>query len=495
VKSSSFYRIDSTDIRVSLKDLAAILQILSFVMLMPLAATVYYSQQPELMGRVFETATFVIPSLILYGLYQLSRRLGVAAPPKTKSIMITVALAWLIMALVGSIPFMMRDVLSPTDAFFESMSGFTTTGFSMIQDIESTPKDILLFRGIMQGVGGLGVISLWMMVIMQGSSLGVGYADVGIQKIKPGIRHTILESWKIYGLYILLGVAALYIFEMSFFDALNHSITAVATGGFTTHESIGYFDSVAIEIILLVLMSLGSISFILHYRLFSGDRNVFRSDELKYMFLIIVAATALVSLAIWGRDIPGVDTYSMADVIRKSSFHVVSGMSTCGFATVDFGQWPESTKTIMVGLMYIGGMSSSTAGGIRVIRFLILLKVIHYCLKRLVLPKSAIVLMKIDGKAMKNTLITVVGYSAVYLLMCMVLSMGLMLIGYSTVDSIGTIMSAMGNDGLGFITGDQWYNMSAFGKLNVIFAMWIGRIEIYPGLLILRSLLNKLRIM
>jgi trk system potassium uptake protein TrkH len=492
---SVFFSIGLNDVKISLRDLAAIIQMLSIVMLFPLVATVAYTTETSLYGRLQEASAFILPSVILYFIYRLFYMFKVDAPTKTKHIMITVALAWVIMAVVGSLPFMMRGALSPLDSFFESMSGWTTTGFSMVQDFEGVDRDLLMYRGIMQGVGGLGVISLGMMVLLHGTSPGIGYADIGIQKIKPGIKSTIVEAWKIYGIYILVGVVLLNIAGMSLFDAVNHSFTAVATGGFSTHSNVGYFDDLLIELVLIFLMLVGMTSFILHYRFFSGDRSVLKSAEVRYGFGVMAIAIIAFSAAIWGKTVEGVDTHNPFDVLRKSSFQVIAGASTCGYNTVDFGRWPDFAKTFMVGLMYIGGMSSSTGGGIRVIRFIIILKAIHYSLKKLVLPKSSVVVMKVDGRALREDIITVVGYSAVYLSVCVLLALGLMLVGYRSVDSLFTIMSAMGNDGLNVLSGALWYDMNPVGKLIIVVGMWIGRIEVYPGLLILRNILEKLRLL
>ncbi|MFC2163279.1 TrkH family potassium uptake protein [Candidatus Altiarchaeota archaeon] len=488
---STFYSISADDVKISLRDLAAIIQMLSLVMLAPLIATIRYSTKSGLTERLIEASAFLVPSLILYTIYKILHMLKIDTPTQTKHIMITVALAWIIMALVGSIPFMMRDTLDPLDSFFESMSGWTTTGFSMLRDIENTHKDLLLYRGIMQGVGGLGVISLGMMVLLHGTSPGIGYADIGIQKLKPGIKNTIIETWKIYGLYILMGIVLLNIAGMGLFDAVNHSFTAVATGGFSTRSDIGYYNSVAIEAVLVFLMLVGMTSFILHYRFFNGDRKVIKNAEFRYGMGVMLIAIIAISLSIWGKDIDGVNTHSAFDVLRKSTFQVVAGTSTCGYNTIDFGKWPDFAKTFMTFLMYMGGMSSSTGGGIRIIRFIIILKAIHYSLKKLVLPKTGVVVMKIDGKALKEDIITVIGYTAAYLAVCIILASSLMLVGYRSIDSIFTIMSAMGNDGLNVLAGADWYNMHAAGKLTIIVAMWIGRIEIYPGLLILRNFLER----
>jgi trk system potassium uptake protein TrkH len=241
----------------------------------------------------------------------------------------------------------------------------------------------------------------------------------------------------------------------------------------------------------MVLMTLGMTSYIIHYRLFSGDYSVLRSEEVKYFAAIIAVSFAVVGVSVWGRQIPGVDTNSVFDVARKTSFQVLSGLSTCGFSTVDFGKWPDFAKVWLIGLQYVGGMSSSTAGGIKVIRFIVLLKAVHYSLKKLILPKSAILMIRVDRRVLSDDIITIIGYSTVYLFICVGLSMVLMLLGYAAVDSISTIMSAMGNGGLPVISGDGWNHMADAGKLNIILAMWIGRIEIYPGLLLLKSLVDR----
>jgi trk system potassium uptake protein len=488
---SSFYTISLADVRVSLRDLSAILLMLSFVMLLPLAYTLL-----DGWGRGFPMVlssawAFIAPSAVLYLLCVVFRILGVSAAPNTKNIMVTVVLTWTIIGLVGSLPFMIRGVLGPVDSLFESVSGWTTSSFTMISSFDGFGRDLLFYRSLSQFMGGMGIISLGMMVMLQGSSLAVGYSDIGIHKIKPGIRQTIVESWKIYGIYFIFGAAMLYIAGMGSFDAVNHAMAAVSTGGFSTHSGIAYFDSLPIELVIMALMTLGMTSYIFHYHLFNGEYSALKSEELKYFAAILVVSILVVGGSIWGGHVAGVDTSSVLDVARKTSFQVISAMSTCGFHTVDFGKWPDFAKIWMIGLMYVGGMSSSTAGGIKVIRFLVLLKAVHYSLKKLILPKSAILLIRVDHKILRDDIITIIGYSAIYLFICVGLSMALMLLGYAAVDSISTMMSAMGNGGLPVLTGDAWYNMPDVGKFTIILAMWIGRIEIYPGLLLLKSLADK----
>ncbi|MFH0861775.1 MAG: potassium transporter TrkG [Candidatus Altiarchaeota archaeon] len=476
---------------MSLKDLSAILRVLSLVMLLPLAVTIYDVWGLGLSAVASRSWAFIVPSFILYVLHRLFRVLGFSAVPNTKNIMMTVVLAWTIIALVGALPFLIRGAFGPVDSFFESMSGWTTSSFSMIREYGGFDRDLLAYRGISQAMGGLGMISLGMMVMLQGSSLAIGYSDIGIHKIKPGIRQTIVESWKIYALYMLFGVVMLYIAGMGLFDAFNYGVAAVSTGGLGTHSSVAYFDSLPIEAVLVVLMLLGMTSYVIHYHLFNGGYSALKSEEVKYFAAILVFSIIAVMASVWGKEVAGLDTESVLDVGRKTVFLVVSGMSTCGFSTMDFGQWPDFAKIWMIGLMYVGGMSSSTAGGIKVIRFIVMLKAVHYSLKKLILPKSAILLIRVDHKILRDDIITIIGYSAVYLFIVMGMSMALMFLGYAGIESISTMMTAMGNGGMTVISGDAWYNMPDAGKLNIILAMWVGRIEIYPGLLLLKSLVDK----
>lgn len=485
--------IKKEDLKTSLRELAGILRMTSIVMLLPILATFYYAEDTRILVVIENILAFLIPSLVLYTLYKILRRIKPQVESKTKHVMVTVALAWASIAIIGALPFIIRGTLNPIDSLFESMSGWTTTGFSMIKDFENTPKDILLYRGITQGAGGLGVISLGIMVLLHGGKVGVGYVDMGVQKVKSGIRSTMAEVWKIYLFYIFLGVILLYIAGMSLFDALNHSMAALATGGFSTHSDIGYFNSFWIELVLVFLMLLGGTSFILHFKIFNKDwKAFFRSSEVKFMYTLILIALAIISVSIYGRNIPGVNTNSIFDVVWKSLFHIVAGMSTCGFNAVDFGKWPEIAQSILIFLMYIGMMSSSTSGGIRVIRFVIMAKSISYGLKKLILPKTAILRMKVDDVNIEEKeLLDVIGYSVLYFLTAIVGAILLMFLGYTAVQSLFTIMSAMGNDGLGVISGTIWYNMPWQGKMVITFFMWIGRIEIYPFLLIVKNIIDK----
>jgi trk system potassium uptake protein len=489
---SSFYILNVEDVRMSLYDVGGILRILSFIMLLPLAATIHYSWGVGFWIKLWDCLAFMIPSLMLWTGYFFLRRFGVKKPSKNKHIMLTIALSWLIMAFVGSVPFIWRGALNPFDSFFESMSGWTTTGFTMLSDFGGTDMDLLIYRSVMQGVGGLGVISLGMMVLLQGGNMGAGYYDLGVWKIKPGIRQALREAWKIYALYIIAGAILLYIAGLTGADAVSHSITAVATGGFSTHPDVGYFENPVVEGVLLILMTLGMTSFIIHYRLFNGDYKGLAGDEFKYLVIIVGISIIAVSFSLYGRPIDDFDTFNPIMVFRKAGFHVISGISTCGFNTADLSIWPDFAKTWITGLMYIGGMSSSTAGGIRVIRFLIILKAVNYVFRRHILPKRAIVMMKVDGKALVEDLIAVTGYAAAYLFVGLMLSLALMAHGYNSIDSLFTIMSAMGNDGLNVISGTSWYDMAWTAKMAVIAGMWIGRIEIFPGLLILKNLYDSL---
>jgi trk system potassium uptake protein TrkH len=483
--------LDWDDIKVALKDLSGILQVVSIVMLIPILTTIYYTKSSTFIGILVEALAFIIPSIILYLTYYLLKKyVKTQQDTRTKHAMLTVVFAWIIIALVGSLPFIIRDVLDPVDSFFESMSGWATTGMTMIEYPEFAPKDILFYRSLTHGVGGVGIIALGLIVLMQSGSAAMEYysSEVGAQKIKPGIKSTVLETWKIYLLYTLAGIVLLYLVGMSPFDAINHALAAIATGGFSTHsESIGYYGSVWVEIVCVFLMLAGAISFLVHFKVFSGDiKAFFRNVETRYMFGLIICATVICFWGLYGSDITGVDTTSVFDTLRKSLFQVISSITCTGFGTANAGEWPELSQTVLMILMYTGGFYGSTAGGIKLLRLVVVIKAIHYTVKKMLLPKHAIVTLRIgDRNITQSEILYVLGLSMVYLMVAVIGSTVIMALGYTGYESISVSLSAMGNVGIVYIQGERWYQMHDIGKLTITLLMWVGRLEIFPILMLL----------
>ncbi|MFH1835771.1 MAG: TrkH family potassium uptake protein [Methanobacteriota archaeon] len=495
--------LDSEDLKIALRDLTGIFKIACIIMLIPILFTIYYSQDRSPLNLLFRSLVFTVPSLVFLMLYKYFKKFYVIdKQTQTKHALISVSIAWLVFAAVGSLPFMIRGTLNPVDAFFESMSGWSTTGMTMIEYPEllfGGNEDILFYRSLTHLVGGVGIIALGLMILIHSGTAAMTYysSEVGSHRIKPGIKNTVYETWKIYLLYTLAGVVLFYLAGMTPFDALNHAFAAIATGGFSTHsKSIAYFDSAMIEVVAIFLMLMGSISFLVHYRFFIGDYKYFQKNiETRYMFTIILIATSVISLSfLLSNDIIGVNVASIFDVFRKAVFQVVSSVSCTGFSTVNAGDWPHLSQTVLMVLMYTGGFYGSTAGGIKLLRLAVVVKAIHYTTMKMALPKSAVVSLKVSEKTIEDKeILYVLGLSMAYLMISILGAGILMALGYDGLDSMSVSLSAMGNVGIVYITGDSWFDMPAVGKLVLAGLMWIGRLEIFPILLVLRSVMNVRR--
>lgn len=480
--------IDFGDIRIALNDASQIFRVVSFIILIPIAVALYYADNYEIISILSEISAFAIPSIIFYVLYMVLRKLRFEATTKTKHAMITVALVWLIIPIIGSLPFLIRGLLNPVDSFFESISGWTATGFTMIRDVDSTPPDILFYRSLSEWVGGVGIIVLALVVFMRKGTVAMVYysSERGDQRIKPSIKNTVIEIWKIYFVYTLACIVLLFIAGMGMFDAINHSFAALATGGFSRHtDSVAYFHNPLIEFILVIFMLIGAISFLLHFRIFNGDyKAVLRNVEFKSLLTLLFFAVVAITSNLYLQN----NSESIIHLIRVSSFQAVSSLTTTGFSTADIGKWPEFSQAILMSLMYIGGFYGSTAGGIKLLRLVVIMELIHYNLKKLILPKTAIVRMKISSRALDvDEILGSVGMSFAYLVIALFGGLIITSIGYSILPSLMLSFSAMGSVGLSPLSGDPWFNMPILGKFTMIALMWIGRLEIFPVLIFLGS--------
>ncbi|MBU4266785.1 MAG: TrkH family potassium uptake protein [Candidatus Altiarchaeota archaeon] len=479
------------DIKISLYDLGGICRVVSLIFLVPLALTLYYALVSGGLS-VNSLLAFVAPAVILYLLFVIFSRVDIEdSPSKTKHAMITTSLAWLIIALVGSLPFIISGTLAPLDAFFESMSGWTTTGMTMIEQPELVARDILFYRAMTQWVGGIGIIVLVLVVLMRKGTVARDYysSEVGEQKIRPRIKSTIKETWKIYSIYTLACISLLYLAGMPFFDAIVQSFSALSTGGFTTHaSSIAYYNSPLIEFILIVFMIIGAVGFLIHFRLFNGQiKALFKNIEFRYMMGLLAISTVIIMASFW-MNFHG----TVVNASRVSLFQAVAAMTCTGFSTIDLGNWPDLPIAILAMLMYIGGMYGSTAGGIKILRFILILSVVKYNLKKLILPKSAVVNIKLGGKPMEGEeVFFVLGLSFAYMFVAIVGTFAMMFLGYSGMQSLFLTLSAMGNVGLVNVSSASWFMMNSLGKLALIALMWIGRLEIFPVLTIFSSIIFR----
>lgn len=406
---------------------------------------------------------------------------------------LVVVLFWTVLGLFGALPLYISTSpnLSLTDAVFESISGLTTTGATVIVGLDELPKSILFYRQMLQWLGGMGIIVLAVAILPM---LGVG----GMQlyraetpgpmkdsKLTPRINETAKALWYIYFSLTLACATAFWLAGMSVFDAISHSFSTVAIGGFSPHDaSIGYFDSPAIEAICIVFMVLGGVNFALH---FSAVRNAsfkpYWHDEECRGYIAVLLLTALVcvfALLISGTA-DGPD-----DALRKGLFHSVSIATTTGFATDAFYQWPPFIALLLIMASFIGGSAGSTGGGMKVIRFLLLLKQGMRELKRLVHPNAHLVI-KMGGGALPEKVIEAVwGFFSAYVAVFIITMLFLLMTGMDQVTAFSAVAACLNNlgPGLGDV-GAHYGDISDAAKWVLCLTMLLGRLEIFTLLVLL----------
>ncbi len=409
----------------------------------------------------------------------------------TREGMAVVALGWAAVGLFGALPFYFEGPF-PTfaDALFESVSGFTTTGASVVTEIEGLSHGALFWRSLIQWIGGMGIIVLSIAIL---PFLGVGgmqlyKAEVPSpvpDKLQPRIRETAALLWKVYLLFTVVETLLLLAGGMSLYDATCHALTTMPTGGFSTkNASMAHFDSVYFDIVVTVFMVLAGINFSLHYQLLRGKPFSFWQDAECRVFLIIVVALSLVvSFDIWRTVYDG-----LADALRYGFFQVVSIVTTTGYATADYEKWPAMSQLIIFFCMFLGASAGSTGGGMKILRIMLCFK---FCYKELfsLIHPHAVSHVKIGGQPVPNDVIrSVFGFLALYIILfavCTILMGGL---GVDFTTSIGAVASCIGNIGPGFgLVGpvENYAQIPYLGKWLLIWCMLLGRLEIYTVIILL----------
>jgi len=404
---------------------------------------------------------------------------------------LSVNIVWILLGVAGAIPLMLYTHVSFVDGFFESISGFTTTGATIYTDIESLPKSILYLRSLMHWLGGMGIIVLGVglfSLINPSGSMALFKAEatgIKMEKSTPKIKDTALRLWGIYILFTVVDMILLKVAGMNWFDALNHAFATISTGGFSTkNSSLGYFDSYSIFWITTVFMILSGINFLAHLRFFTTrDFKVYKSEEVFwYLGAFIVLSISLSFVDVW------VDSDSYFHALTHSFFTIASVMTTTGFATLDYAQWGAIAISIIFVGMLIGGNAGSTAGGVKVIRYIVLFKNIRMQFHQMLHPK-AILNVFIDGKKISPFVITsTTGFIFLFIMTNMLVTIYLFARGYDAMTSISTALATVGNIGPGFSLTGPACNYAFFGDIDKIilsFAMLIGRLEFYTVLLLL----------
>lgn len=405
---------------------------------------------------------------------------------------LVVTLSWVIFSMFGTLPFLISGyVESFTDAYFETMSGFTTTGATIIDDVEALPHGLLFFRSLTQWIGGLGIVffTIALLPSMTGGSVRVFAAEAtGPIRTKLHPRLSTSAKW-IWSVYIILTIACgacYYYFGMSDFDAVNYAMTTTATGGFATHNmSTEFFRSPAIEYTCIVFCFLSGVNFVLlgSAVMKLKFKQLVRNSELRLYLSLIAGATFFIMLELIIRN-----GYGIEHAFRSSLFQVVSFITTTGLFSDDAALWPHVTWIALAALMFVGGMSGSTAGGLKCIRLVMIVKMVKNEFRQLLHP-NAVIPLSVDGNNVsqqkRNSLLALI---SVYLMLIFIQAFVLSVAGIDSTNAITIILSSLGNVGptLGIEIGPtmSWSVLPVFAKWMCVFSMLLGRLEFFSVLVI-----------
>ncbi len=420
------------------------------------------------------------------------RYIGRPGVVTTKEGFAAVGLAWFVMAFFGTLPYLFTGSIDNiTDAFFETAAGFTTTGASVVPDPGVLSHGILIWRAGTQWLGGMGVIVLSIAVL---PLLGVGGVQLakaespGPQpdRLTPRFRETAKRLWWIYVAFTALETLLLWAGDMSLFQAVAHSFTTMSTGGFGTEAtSIAGFSAYT-QWVITAFMLIAGASFALHFRALRKPGEYFRNAEFRLYAVMLVAAISIVAFGVWATD-------AWHGSLRDAAFTTTSIMTTTGYATADFGAWAPGLQILIVGLMFLGGSSGSTAGGVKTFRVAVLTRAAAADLRRLVHPRSVLV-TRFGGKAVPDPIVgSVQSFFLFYMFLFMTGTVLLGLIesrlgtGLDLVTSTSAVASALGNigPGLGMVgPTSNFLAVPVSGKWLLSFLMIAGRLEIFPVLLL-----------
>ena len=401
------------------------------------------------------------------------------------------SLAWIMVAIFGSLPFVLSTQnFTFSEAFFESMSGITTTGATIISDLDNSPKSILLWRAIMQWLGGIGIVVMAITILpllkVGGMQLFKMEGPDSTEKILP---RTVEVATIIISTYIILTLFCgffYWIFGMSIFDSISHAMTTIATGGFSTHnDSIGYFKSSNIEIVASIFIILGSIPFISYLKFAQGNKKIFFQDVqirgLIYLLLIAIVIMLIYLIFINYES-------SLFDKIRISSFNVISILSGTGYVTDDFGLWGKFSLIFFLLLMFIGGCAGSTACGIKIFRLQMLLIFLKNQIKKIISPNSIIIIKYNNQKISDNFINSVIIFIFSFLFIFFIIAMLLSISGLDFITSISGAASSISNvgPGLGEIIGPNgnYKDIPDLSKWILSVGMLLGRLELFAVLVL-----------
>lgn len=402
---------------------------------------------------------------------------------------IIVAFGWILISLFGALPYYFSDYIpNYTDAFFETMSGYTTTGASILNDIEALPKGLLFWRSMTHWIGGMGIIVLTVAIL---PILGIGGMQLFVaevpgptpDKLHPRIAVTAKRLWVIYVLFTAIETVLLMFGDMSFFDSICHSMATLATGGFSTKNNSAVEFSPYIQYVLTFFMLLAGVNFSLHYFFLKGKVKKLWNNEEFRVYLYIVGGLTLISTFIIGFNLG----HPIEKAFRDSAFMVTSIITTTGFVSADYTAWTPFLLMSFFILMFLGGSAGSTSGGMKVIRFLLLTKNSIVELKRLI-HTNAIIPVRFNGKAVKEDIISkILAFFLIYITIFIIGSLVMSLFGLDFMTAIGSVAATLGNIGPGIGNVgpmDNFSQIPELGKWFLSFLMLLGRLELFTILIL-----------
>lgn len=471
------------NVLLTLRVLGALLLFLAAALLLPIPFSLFY-QDGAAWSFVLSAGICLALGIGLFRGCQSSKELSL------REGFAIVTFGWSLFALFGALPFVLSGAIpSYLDAVFETMSGFTTTGSSILVQIEVLPPSVLFWRALTHWLGGMGIIVLSLAILPM---LGVGgmqlfKAEVPgptTDRLKPRIQDTAKLLWGVYVLLTAMQTLLLMLGDMNFFDALCHSFATLATGGFSTRNaSVAAYNSAYVDWVVTIFMFLAGVNFTLHYQALRGRlRDIYRNEEFLFYLAITFGATVL--LVILNQ---GTVYHSVVDNLRFSAFQATSIMTTTGFATADYEQWPVLAQYLLIFLMFVGGCAGSTSGGMKVARILLLFKHAHVQIYRLIHPR-AVRLVKFGGTPVdREVMQSILGFFALYMGIFVFASALMAASGLDVLSAGASVIATLGNVGPGIGSVgpiDNFSHVSDFGKSVLVGCMLLGRLELFTVLVL-----------
>lgn len=467
---------------------------LGFALLIPMLIALLYEEAVWHTFLYSASIAFIVGGTLYY-LFRPKQEL------KIREGFLVVSLTWLFLSLVGALPFVISGILpSYTDAVFETMSGLTTTGATIFNgvtsdgfanpEIESLPYSILFWRSLAHWLGGMGIIVLTLAIL---PILGVGGMQLfqaespgpTTDKLTPRVQETAKLLWGVYVTLTAIEFLLLWAHpSMDWFEAINHAFSTMATGGFSTRDaSIAAFDSAYIDWVIIIFMILAGISFAMHFRLLKGDfKSFFENRETRFYTLIMGISVLVTATVLWT-----LNEYAFMESLRYGAFQVVSIVTTTGFGTDDYQLWHSAASFFLFLLFFTGGCAGSTGGGIKMIRWMIIIRNSYREMKQIVHPK-AVLPIRIGNKTVdSNIQRTVLSFFVLYLIVFGIGALIMGIMGYNMESAIGASIACLGNIGPAwgeFGPTDNYAQIPYIGKWVLILLMMIGRLEIFTVLVI-----------